>query len=126
MLAGIGYWVVGLGAPVLLGALTGILSIVPLVGTAIVWVPVGIYLMSTGAVWKGIVMLTWGAVLVHPADQILRPILIGHATHVPFLIVLFGALGGLSAFGLIGLFTGPVVLAIAMAIWREWTLRVKD
>jgi predicted PurR-regulated permease PerM len=126
VLAGIGYWVVGLGAPVLLGALTGILSIVPLVGTAIVWVPVGIYLISTGLVWKGIVMLTWGAVLVHPADQILRPILIGHATHVPFLIVLFGALGGLSAFGLIGLFTGPVVLAIAMAIWREWTLRVRD
>ena len=126
VLAGIGYWVVGLGAPVLLGALTGILSIVPLVGTAIVWVPVGIYLMSIGLLWKGIVMLTWGAVLVHPADQVLRPILIGHATHVPFLIVLFGALGGLSAFGLIGLFTGPVVLAIAMAIWREWTLRVRD
>jgi predicted PurR-regulated permease PerM len=82
--------------------------------------------MSIGLLWKGIVMLTWGAVLVHPADQVLRPILIGHATHVPFLIVLFGALGGLSAFGLIGLFTGPVVLAIAMAIWREWTLRVRD
>jgi predicted PurR-regulated permease PerM len=64
-------------------------------------------------------------VLVHPADQVLRPILISNATHVPFLIVMFGALGGLQAFGLIGLFTGPVVLAIAMAIWREWTLRAK-
>jgi predicted PurR-regulated permease PerM len=125
VLAGIGYWVVGLAAPVLLGALTGILSIVPLVGTAIVWVPIGIYLLSVGLVWKGIIMLTWGAVLVHPADQVLRPILISSATHVPFLIVMFGALGGLQAFGLIGLFTGPVVLAIAMAIWREWTLRAK-
>ncbi|HEY4880676.1 MAG TPA: AI-2E family transporter [Steroidobacteraceae bacterium] len=123
VLAGIGYWVVGLAAPVLLGALTGILSIVPLVGTAIVWVPIGIWLISNGLVWKGIVMLTWGAVLVHPADQVLRPILISNATRVPFLIVMFGALGGLQAFGLLGLFTGPVVLAIAMAIWREWTVR---
>ena len=125
VLAGIGYWVVGLAAPVLLGALTGILSIVPLVGTAIVWVPIGIYLLSVGLIWKGVIMLTWGAVLVHPADQVLRPILISNATHVPFLIVMFGALGGLQAFGLIGLFSGPVVLAIAMAIWREWTLRAK-
>ena len=125
VLAGIGYWVVGLAAPVLLGALTAILSIVPLVGTAIVWVPIGIYQMSIGLVWKGVIMLTWGAVLVHPADQVLRPILISNATRVPFLIVLFGALGGLTAFGLLGLFTGPVVLAIAMAIWREWTLRAK-
>jgi predicted PurR-regulated permease PerM len=123
-LAGIGYRVVGLAAPVLLGFLTGILSIVPLVGTAIVWVPVGLYLLSIGLVWKGIVMLTWGAVLVYPADQVLRPILISNATRVPFLIVMFGALGGLEAFGLLGLFTGPVVLAVAMAIWREWTARV--
>ena len=123
VLAGIGYRVVGLAAPVLLGFLTGILSIVPLVGTAIVWVPVGLYLLSIGLVWKGIVMLTWGAVLVHPADQVLRPILISNATRVPFLIVMFGALGGLEAFGLLGLFTGPVVLAVAMAIWREWTTR---
>jgi predicted PurR-regulated permease PerM len=123
VLAGIGYRVVGLAAPVLLGFLTGILSIVPLVGTAIVWVPVGLYLLSIGLVWKGIVMLTWGAVLVHPADQVLRPILISNATRVPFLIVMFGALGGLEAFGLLGLFTGPVVLAVAMALWREWTLR---
>jgi predicted PurR-regulated permease PerM len=125
VLAGVGYWVVGVAAPVLLGALTGFLSIVPLIGTAIVWVPVGIYLISTGLVWKGVVMLAWGAVLVHPADNVLRPILISNATHVPFLIVMFGALGGLEAFGLLGLFTGPVVLAVALAVWREWALRAK-
>lgn len=123
VLAGFGYWVVGLGAPVLLGALTGILSIVPLVGTAMVWVPVGIYLMTIGSIGKGIIMLVWGAVLVHPADQVLRPILISNATHVPFIIVMFGALGGLDAFGLVGLLIGPVLLAIGLAIWREWTLR---
>jgi predicted PurR-regulated permease PerM len=125
VLAGIGYALLGVTAPVLLGFLTGVLSIVPLIGTASVWVPVGIYLLSVGLVWKGIVMLVWGAVLVYPADNVLRPILISNATRVPFLIVMFGALGGLEAFGLVGIFTGPVVLAIAMAIWREWTLRTK-
>ena len=124
-IAGVGYAMLGLSAPVLLGFLTGLLSIVPLVGTAIVWVPVGIYLLSIGLVWQGIVMLLWGVLLVNPADQVLRPILISNATRVPFLIVLFGALGGLTAFGLIGLLTGPVVLAVAMAIWREWTLRAQ-
>ena len=123
LLAGVGYWLVGLAAPVLLGALTGMLSIVPLVGTAIVWVPLGIYLLAIGQLWQGIILLIWGAVLVYPADNVLRPILISNATRVPFLIVMFGALGGLEAFGLVGLFTGPVVLAIALAIWHEWTAR---
>jgi predicted PurR-regulated permease PerM len=86
-------------------------------------VPVGIYLMTIGSIGKGIIMLVWGAVLVHPADQVLRPILISNATHVPFIIVMFGALGGLDAFGLVGLLIGPVLLAIGLAIWREWTLR---
>jgi predicted PurR-regulated permease PerM len=70
-------------------------------------------------------MLLWGALLVHPADNVLRPILISNATRVPFLIVMFGALGGLEAFGLVGVFAGPVVLAIALAIWREWTGRAR-
>lgn len=123
LIAGIGYWIVGLSAPVLLGALTGILSIVPLIGTAIVWVPTALWLLSTGLVLKGIILLVWGALLVHPADNVLRPILISSATRVPFLLVMFGALGGLEAFGLVGLFIGPVLLAIAMAIWREWSVR---
>jgi predicted PurR-regulated permease PerM len=123
-IAAIGYWIVGLSAPVLLGFLTGVLSIVPLVGTAIVWVPVGIWLLSTGHVGHGIVILVWGAVLVYPADNVLRPILISSAVRVPFLLVMFGALGGLQAFGLMGLFIGPVLLATGMAIWREWTERV--
>jgi predicted PurR-regulated permease PerM len=123
-IAGIGYAVIGLTAPVLLGVLTGILSIVPLVGTAIVWVPVAIWLMVSGHLIKGIILLGWGALLVHPPENVLRPLLISNATRVPFLLVMFGALGGLAAFGLIGLFVGPVVLAIAMAVWREWAARV--
>jgi predicted PurR-regulated permease PerM len=120
-IAAIGYWIVGLSAPVLLGFLTGVLSVVPMVGTAIVWAPVGIWLLSTSHVTQGVVILIWGVVLVYPADNVLRPILISSAVSVPFLLVMFGALGGLQAFGLMGLFLGPVLLATGLAIWREWT-----
>jgi len=123
LIAGVGYWVVGLTAPVLLGALTAVLSVVPLVGTAIVWMPAAIWLLSSGQVLKGVVLLAWGLLLVYPADGVLRPILISSTTRMPFLLVMFGALGGLDAFGLVGLFIGPVLLAIAMAIWREWSAR---
>ena len=124
VLAAIGYWIVGLSAPVLFGFLTGVLSIVPLVGTAIVWVPLAIWLLSTGHVWQGVVLLAWCAILVYPADNVLRPMLISSATRVPFLLVMFGALGGLDAFGLVGLFIGPVLLATGLALWREWSEQV--
>lgn len=124
LIAGIGYAVIGLAAPVLLGLLTGVLSFVPLAGTAIVWVPVAAWLMLEGHLIKGIILLLWGVLLVHPAENVLRPLLISNAMRVPFLLVMFGALGGLTAFGLVGLFIGPVLLAIAMALWREWAAAV--
>ncbi|MBS0387663.1 MAG: AI-2E family transporter [Proteobacteria bacterium] len=120
IVAGIGYAIFGLDAPVLLGALTGLLSTAPLLGTAFVWVPVGVGLLIAGHTWKAIGLLAWGALLVNPTDNILRPLLISNVTHVPFLLVMFGALGGLVAFGLIGVFVGPVLLGVASAIWHDW------
>ena len=119
LIAGIGYWIVGLEAPVVLGTLTGALSALPVLGTALVWAPIGVKLLVTGPIWKGIVLLAWGAVLVHPTDNLLRPLLISNATRVPFMLVMLGAIGGLAAFGLVGVFVGPVLLGIAIAIWRE-------
>jgi predicted PurR-regulated permease PerM len=122
VIAAIGYWIVGrLSAPVLLGFLTAVLSVVPIVGTAIVWVPAGIWLLSTGHVGRGVLLLIWCTVFVYPADNVLRPILISSSVSVPFLLVMFGALGGLQAFGLMGLFIGPVLLATGLALWREWS-----
>jgi predicted PurR-regulated permease PerM len=120
VIAGVGYWIFGLDAPAVLGALTGLLSIVPLIGTALVWAPAAVGLLIAGHTWKGILLLAWGSLLVHPVDNLLRPYLISSATRVPFLLVMFGALGGLTAFGLVGLFIGPVILGVASAIWREW------
>ena len=66
-------------------------------------------------------MIAWGVVLVHPTDNVLRPLLISNATHVPFIIVMFGVIGGVAAVGLVGIFVGPVILAIGLAIWRKWS-----
>ena len=120
VIAGFGYWVVGLEAPAVLGALTGLLSTAPLLGTAFVWAPLGAGLVLTGHTWKGILLLAWGTLLVHPVDNVLRPLFISSVTRVPFLLVMFGALGGLAAFGLVGVFVGPVLLGVASAVWREW------
>ncbi len=120
LMAGIGYRIVGLEAPVLLGVLTGVLSVIPAIGTGIVWAPVAVWLLINGMIWKGLLLLLWGSLLVHPIDNVLRPLLISNATRVPFLLVMFGVIGGLTAFGLVGIFVGPVLLGIAMALWREW------
>ena len=120
VIAGLGYRIVGLEAPAVLGALTGVLSTVPLVGTALVWAPLGAGLIIAGHTWKGILLLVWGVLLVHPTDNLLRPLLISRVARVPFLLAMFGALGGLTAFGLIGLFVGPVLLGVASAVWLEW------
>ena len=120
LIAGIGYAIVGISAFVLLGALTGILSVVPMVGTGVVWGSLSVYLAVTGHLWKAVILALWGLVLVHPTDNILRPLLISNATRVPFLLAMFGVLGGMAAFGLVGALVGPMILAVGLAVWREW------
>jgi len=119
VLAGIGYWGAGITAPVLLGAVTAIIALIPF-GTPFVWGAAGLWLLVTGQTWQGIGLLLWGTLVVSWVDNLIRPIVISQATRIPFLIVMFGVLGGVTAFGLIGLFVGPVVLAVMMAVWREW------
>ena len=121
LIAGIGYRLAGLSAPSLLGALTAVLSVIPLVGTALVWLPIAIALLVGGAWGKGLLLLAWGTLLVHPTDNLLRPLLVSNAASVPFLLVALGAIGGMAAFGLVGVFAGPVLLGLAMELWRQWT-----
>jgi len=118
-LAGLGYWAVGIGAPVLLGVVTLLLALVPF-GAPLVWGSVSIWLLATGETWPGVGLALWGTLVVSQIDNLLRPLVISSATRIPYLLVLFGVLGGISAFGLIGLFLGPIVIAILLAVWREW------
>ena len=126
LIAGIGYAIVGIEGAALFGALTGALSVVPVLGTGSVWGSLAVYLMMSGHLWKGIILLIWGAILVHPTDNVLRPLLISNATKVPFLIVMFGVIGGLATLGLVGAFLGPIVLATGLAAWREWAAEAKS
>ena len=119
MLAGVGYAVAGVEAPVLLGAVTALLALVPM-GATRVWLPISIMLLLTGQAWQGIGLLLWGFLVVSTVDNVIRPLVISGAGRVPFLVVLFGVLGGLSAFGAIGLFLGPVILAVLLSVWQAW------
>lgn len=118
-LAGLGYWAAGLPAPVFLGALTFLVGLVPFV-VPFVWAGASLYLFLTGETVAAVGLFIWGLTAVSWIDNIVRPLVISGSTRIPFLLVLFGVLGGLAAFGLVGLFIGPVILAVMMAIWREW------
>lgn len=123
-IAGIGFRIFGVAVPVLLGALTAVVSIIPVVGTFLIWGPISAWLFLSGHPWQALGLLAWGILLIHPADNLIRPLVISNAMRIPFLLVMFGVFGGIAAFGLIGLFVGPVVLAVALAAWNEWVQSV--
>lgn len=120
LIAGIGYTIIGVGTPILLGALTALASLIPFLGTVLIWGPIAAWLLLSDQIAAGLELLAWGAFVVNPTDNILRPLLISNATDIPLLIVFFGVVGGLVAFGLVGLFLGPLILTVLLAIWREW------
>jgi predicted PurR-regulated permease PerM len=119
LLATGGYLIVGAPAPVLLGALTAVAAIVPLFGTVLVWGPVSATLLLSGHTMDAAILVAWGVIVVHPADNVIKLMVISSATEMPLLLVLFGVVGGLAAFGLVGVFVGPVALAVATALWRD-------
>ena len=117
-LAGLIFWVLGIGAPLLLGVLTALLSLLPAVGAPVVWAPVAVYLLATGAVWQGVTLILFGALVIGLADNILRPILVGKDTKLPDYVVLISTLGGLAVFGINGFVLGPVIAALFFAVWE--------
>jgi predicted PurR-regulated permease PerM len=118
-LAGVGYWFAGLEAPVFLAALTFVVALIPFV-VPFMWGGASLWLLLNGETYAAIGLFVWGATAVSWIDNIVRPLVISAGTQVPFLLVMFGVLGGLTAFGLVGLFIGPVILAVLVAVWREW------
>jgi predicted PurR-regulated permease PerM len=120
-LAGVGYWLAGVGAPVFLAVLTTVCGLLPF-AVPLLWGSIGFWLIATGHTAAGVGLLVWGTIVVSWIDNIVRPFVISRETRIPFLLVMFGVIGGVAAFGLVGLFIGPVILAILIAIWREWLL----
>jgi predicted PurR-regulated permease PerM len=117
-LLGIGFAIAGLPSPLVFGVLGALFALVPIVGTALVWLPATLWLLSQDQPYFALFMLAWGVVVVGAVDNVLRPILISGRTEVPTLAVFIGVMGGLSAFGFIGLFLGPIVLGLLVALFR--------
>ena len=113
----IGWWIAGLPSPALAGALMAVLSLLPVGGTAIAWLPGAIYLFSAGHGGSGLFLALWGLLVTSIlCDNILRPLLIRGAEELSTLLVFLGVFGGLAAFGLLGIFIGPVALALAATL----------
>ncbi len=122
VLTGIAMAIAGAQSPLLLGLCAAFASIVPVVGAALVWVPAGIYFIFTGAIWKGVFVLAWGVAVISTADNIIRPWVVSGRVELHPLVLLFFILGGVEAFGFLGLFLGPViasVLAVLFGMIRE-------
>jgi predicted PurR-regulated permease PerM len=121
---GLAYWIAGVPSPVTLGVLTGLMALIP-GGAPLSFMLVSLYLLGSGARVAGVCLLVWGTVELFIVDKTLRPRLVGGPIKLPFLPTFFGLVGGVKTMGFLGLFIGPVLMAIIVAIWREWIREVE-
>lgn len=121
---GIAYWVAGVPSAVTLGVITGLMALFP-GGAPLAFSLVSIYLISSGSPFAGIALFLWGSIELFIVDKTLRPKLVGGPIKLPFLPTFFGLIGGVKTMGFLGLFIGPVLMALLVAIWREWVREVE-
>lgn len=120
IIGGLIFWGLGIHAALLGGVLMGFFSLLPAIGTGLVWVPVAIFLLVTGSIWQGLVLVFCGFFVIGMVDNLLRPVLVGKDTRMPDYIVLISTLGGISILGINGFILGPVVAALFMAAWENF------
>jgi predicted PurR-regulated permease PerM len=119
--AGLGFFVAGIPAPFLFGALTSLAALVPVVGTGIIWVPLAALIAINGAYLKALLLTLWCIFFVGLADNAIRPLAIGAKSNIPVPAIVLGAIGGVFALGILGLILGPVLFAILITVWRDVT-----
>ncbi|GAA5234665.1 AI-2E family transporter [Verticiella sediminum] len=117
VLGGLAFWFFGIQGALLWGVLMAVLSLLPAVGAGLVWGPVAIYFLVSGATWQGVALIVYGVLVIGLVDNVLRPILVGKDTKLPDYIVLISTLGGMALMGLNGFVIGPLVAALFIAIW---------
>jgi predicted PurR-regulated permease PerM len=118
LVAAIGFWIAGVPQPLLLGFLTFIFSFVS--AGSLVWGLVALWLLTQGDAWWGAFVVAWGLLLVSSIDNFLRPYILGKTSDLPMVLGFFGFIGGILAFGFIGLFLGPTLLAVGYNLFLEW------
>ena len=128
-LVGLMFWILGIPSPVLWGSISSVTALVPLVGTAVIWIPGALYLIATGSWVKALILVGWGAGVVGTVDNLLRPMLISGRVQMHTLLIFFAVLGGVNVFGFLGLFIGPVIVAVTSTLLgmlrdesRNWKL----
>jgi len=115
---GVAFWVVGIDGAIFWGTVMTALSIIPGIGSALVWVPASIILMATGDAWRGIGLAAFGTLVIGSLDNLLRPMLVGRDTQMHELMIFFSTLGGLLMFGVMGFIVGPILAALFVTVWE--------
>ena len=120
-LGGFIFWLLDIRAPLVWGAVMMVFSLLPVIGTGLIWGPAAVYLLATGALWQGLALIAFGVVIIGLVDNVLRPILIGQDTKIPDYVVLVSTLGGLAAFGANGFVIGPIIAAMFISLWAVFS-----
>jgi predicted PurR-regulated permease PerM len=123
-LGGVGFWFCGLPSPIVFGGLMAVAALIPVVGTALIWLPGALYLILQGEVLKGMILIVWGALVVGMIDNLIRPLFISGKSHLPILVIALGVLGGVFSLGPLGVVAGPIVLAVFLAFFDIYSRRV--
>jgi predicted PurR-regulated permease PerM len=121
-LGGLIFWLLGISGALLWAVVMAFLSLLPAIGAGLVWIPVALYLLATGAIWQGVTLVAYGALVIGLVDNLLRPILVGKDTKMPDYVVLISTLGGIEVFGLNGFVIGPVIAAMFIAVWDLYSV----
>ena len=119
LLTAFGLWIAGVPRPVLLGAIAGFLSVLP-IGAPLIWIPASLWLLTSGETGWGVFLAVYGTVAISGADNLIRPYFIARGAQLPFLLTILGVLGGALAFGLLGVFLGPVLLGVGFTLVAEF------
>ncbi len=117
-LGGIAFYVIGIDSPVLWGIAMSVMSFVPLVGTLAIWGPASVYLIIQGDYMHGVGLILFGIFVISMVDNILKPLIIGSRTKMPTIVIFFSVLGGIKAFGIIGLIMGPLIMAVFVSVFE--------
>jgi predicted PurR-regulated permease PerM len=120
-LGGVAFGILGIRAPVIWGAVMTVFALLPVVGTGLIWGPVALYFLVTGAFWQGIFLVAFGVLVIGLVDNVVRPILIGQETRIPDYVVLVSTLGGIATFGANGFVIGPAIAAMFLALWTVFS-----
>jgi predicted PurR-regulated permease PerM len=116
-MGGLAFWGLGVQGPLLWAVVMAFLSLLPAVGAALIWAPVALYFLATGAIWKAVFLTAFGVLVIGMIDNVLRPILVGKDIKMPDYLVLISTIGGMAIFGLNGFVIGPVVAALFISLW---------